>query len=413
MSRFAYLIMVNGEENRNNNKFYKMTEQSDGTIAVEYGRVDATKQTTSYPISKWDSLIKSKVKKGYKDITDLVAVEEVIEKTADGKEKVNYISDDNEVRKLIEQLQSWAKATIQQNYKVSTSKVTQKMVDTAQDLIDKLTKQYKDNEDYKILNKTILEIYTTIPRRMSDVKSYLLKSNDKKEIESLIDNEQKLLDTMTGQVLANKAVQEDEQKEEVTNKPNSLLEQLGLEIKYVEDKDVLYKISKMMGDSSHLMGKVYEVTNIKTEERYIKTFYADKNSKEDLLWHGSRNQNWFNILQTGLLIRPSGAIYTGSMFSDGLYFANKARKSIGYTSLSGSYWASGNNSKSLLAIFKVNVGNQKHIYKHDSSCYNITEKNLLPYNSVYAHGGADLRNDEFIVYNPNRCTIKYLVEIRK
>lgn len=118
------------------------------------------------------------------------------------------------------------------------------MVDTAQDLIDKLTKQYKDNEDYKILNKTILEIYTTIPRRMSDVKSYLLKSNDKKEIESLIDNEQKLLDTMAGQVLANKAVQEDEQKEEVTNKPNSLLEQLGLEIKYVEDKDVLYKISK-------------------------------------------------------------------------------------------------------------------------------------------------------------------------
>ncbi|UVX33167.1 MAG: Poly(ADP-ribose) polymerase catalytic domain [Bacteriophage sp.] len=113
------------------------------------------------------------------------------------------------------------------------------------------------------------------------------------------------------------------------------------------------------------------------------------------------------------MIRPSGAIYTGSMFSDGLYFANKARKSIGYTSLSGSYWAGGNNSKSLLAIFKVNVGNQKHIYKHDSSCYNITEKNLLPYNSVYAHGGADLRNDEFIVYNPNRCTIKYLVEIRK
>lgn len=413
MSRFAYLIMVNGEENRNNNKFYKMTEQSDGTIAVEYGRVDATKQATSYPISKWDSLIKSKIKKGYKDITDLVAVEEVIEKTSDGKEKVNYISDDNEVRKLIEQLQSWAKATIQQNYKVSTSKVTQKMVDTAQDLIDKLTKQYKDNEDYKILNKTILEIYTTIPRRMSDVKSYLLKSNDKKEIESLIDDEQKLLDTMAGQVLANKAIQEEKQKEEVTDKPNSLLEQLGLEIKYVEDKDVLHKISRMMGDSSHLIGKVYEVTNIKTEERYIKTFNTDKNSKEDLLWHGSRNQNWFNILQTGLLIRPSGAIYTGSMFSDGLYFANKARKSIGYTSLSGSYWAHGTNNHSFLAIFKVNVGNQKHIYKHDSSCYNITEKNLLPYNSVYAHGGADLRNDEFIVYNPNRCTIKYLVEIRK
>lgn len=38
MGRFAHLVMVT--EN-NNNKFYKMTEQSDGTIAVEYGRVDA------------------------------------------------------------------------------------------------------------------------------------------------------------------------------------------------------------------------------------------------------------------------------------------------------------------------------------------------------------------------------------
>ena len=35
MGRFAHLVMVT--EN-NNNKFYKMTEQSDGTIAVEYGR---------------------------------------------------------------------------------------------------------------------------------------------------------------------------------------------------------------------------------------------------------------------------------------------------------------------------------------------------------------------------------------
>jgi poly [ADP-ribose] polymerase len=37
------------------------------------------------------------------------------------------------------------------------------------------------------------------------------------------------------------------------------------------------------------------------------------------------------------MIRPSGAVYTGSMFGDGIYFADKAAKSIGYSSLSGSY----------------------------------------------------------------------------
>jgi poly [ADP-ribose] polymerase len=43
-------------------------------------------------------------------------------------------------------------------------------------------------------------------------------------------------------------------------------------------------------------------------------------------------------MQTGLLIRPSGAVHTGSMFGDGIYFADKAQKSIGYSSLSGSHW---------------------------------------------------------------------------
>ena len=33
------------------------------------------------------------------------------------------------------------------------------------------------------------------------------------------------------------------------------------------------------------------------------------------------------------------------------------------------------------------------------------------FDSVYAHGGADLRNDEFIVYQPQQCSISYLVEI--
>lgn len=411
MGKFAYLVMVSGD--KNNNKFYQMTEQNDSTISVEYGRVDSTKQKTSYPISKWDSLIKSKLKKGYKDVTDLIAIEESVKKDDNGKETVTYISDDNEVVKLIEQLQAWAKATIQKNYKVSTNKVTQKMVDTAQKLIDKLSRQYVDKEDYNVLNKTILEIYTTIPRRMGDVKSHLLKNNDKESIEKLIDDEQKLLDTMAGQVLANTATKEDNNIKEDVNKQNSLLEQLGLEVKYVNDKKIINNISKMMGDSSNLLGKIYEIRNTKTEERYDNTFKENENSQELLLWHGSRNQNWFNILQTGLLIRPSGAVYSGSMFGDGCYFANKARKSIGYTSLQGSYWAGGSDNKSLLAIFKVNVGNQKHVHSHSNECYKFCENNIKPFNSVYAHGGIDLRNDEFIIYNPNRCTIKYLVEIKR
>ena len=51
--RVAKLIMVTGE---NNNKFYNMTEQSDGTIKVEYGRVDKTCTTISKHLDRdWET----------------------------------------------------------------------------------------------------------------------------------------------------------------------------------------------------------------------------------------------------------------------------------------------------------------------------------------------------------------------
>ena len=33
------------------------------------------------------------------------------------------------------------------------------------------------------------------------------------------------------------------------------------------------------------------------------------------------------------------------------------------------------------------------------------------YNSLFAEGGADLRNNEYIVYNQNQCNVKYIVEV--
>lgn len=411
MGRFAHLVMVSSS---NNNKFYKMTEQPDGTFDVEYGRVDSTSSHTSYPMRKWDSTIKSKLRKGYKDITDLVATEEVIETTNEGKEKRIFISDEKEVENLIKELQAFAKATIQKNYRVSSQKVTQKMVDAAQTLIDELSNSYKNGGKFEELNEIILQIYTTIPRKMKNVRDHLLTNDNKEEIEVLIDNEQKLLDTMAGQVMANIAsgdtsenLQESESNDEV-----NLLEQLGLEISLVNDNEVLSLIRNMMGDSANLMGKVFEVHNKKTENTFNKVLETATTKETQLLWHGSRNQNWFNILQTGLLIRPSGAICTGSMFGDGIYFANKARKSIGYTSLHGSYWAGGSDKKSFLALFNVNLGNIKHVHKHTYECYSFSKKTIAPHDSVYAHGGIDLRNDEFIVYESSQCTIKYLVEIK-
>ena len=64
----TYLILVSG--NVNSNKYYNCFPEGD-QFRVEYGRVDSTKTTKYYPISKWDAQIKSKLKKGYQDVTDL------------------------------------------------------------------------------------------------------------------------------------------------------------------------------------------------------------------------------------------------------------------------------------------------------------------------------------------------------
>ena len=138
-----------------------------------------------------------------------------------------------------------------------------------------------------------------------------------------------------------------------------------------------------------------------------------KNKTTDLLWHGSRTENWWSIISTGLKIRPSNAIYTGSMFGNGIYFANKADKSAKYTSLSGSYWAHGSDSVGYLALYEVYLGKCKDITHHTSSCYDLdyNKVNKEGYDCVFAHGGADLVNDEIIVYRPEQCTVKYIVEI--
>jgi hypothetical protein len=57
----------------------------------------------------------------------------------------------------------------------------------------------------------------------------------------------------------------------------------------------------------------------------LRIIFQNLRLKERLYWHGSRNENWFNIMQTGLLIRPSGAVHTGSMFGDGIYLLIRLR----------------------------------------------------------------------------------------
>ena len=178
--------------------------------------------------------------------------------------------------------------------------------------------------------------------------------------------------------------------------------------------DEVSMIKTLMAESSHRFRKAWKVTNVETQKKFDE-YMRDNNLKENdtkLLFHGSRNENWMSIISTGLKIRPTNAIYTGSMFGDGIYFAPKCAKSIGYTS--SGYWTRGNESVCYMALFDVTYGNPYVIYSHDSSCYSLNYDKIKNKGCNCLHAKADkgmLRNDEIVFYNTNQVTIKYLIEI--
>jgi poly [ADP-ribose] polymerase len=425
--KYAKLIHVSVDNGMtdNSNKVYIMEELSDGRIKCEYGRVGKNMVTVYKNGYEWDKIIREKTssKKGYTDVTDLLA-EPVVDDSKPVNNKVDSIKDAI-VRKLVDELMAFANKSIQRNYKVTQDAVSEQQVKAAQEVINSISGLLVLGVDKKHVNDMLLKLYTIIPRRMDNVKSHLISDvntdSDLERAQRLIGEEQSALDTMAGQVeliqqqkdAAKKAADAEAKGDVDEDAEVTILDQMGLSIEVENDKDMLELIKKLMGPNVNQIKKVFKVVNDKTQVKFDKNLDKASVKKKRLYWHGSRNENWFNILQTGLLIRPSGAVHTGSMFGDGIYFADKAQKSIGYSSLSGSYWARGGDSKAFLALFDVHLGNQKEILHHDSSCYKLSDSVLKKdgYDSVFAKGGADLRNNEFIVYKPEQCTVSHLIEI--
>ena len=400
--RPTYLIMVT---TANNNKYYNLFPEGD-QFRVEYGRVDATKTTTYYPMSKWNSQITNKLKKGYQDVTDLK--KDLVEEISSSNPESPYKEIENAaVRVIVEKLQTLARETIRKNYTVKASSVTQDMVDAAQKIIDTLANSCSTVEEF---NDNLLKLFTVIPRKMGNVRDYL--ANNSEDFAQIISKEQDLLDVMRGQIYIKPEV---EPVANVEKKQQTILEELGLEMEEATADDVAL-IKTLMNESAGKFRKAWRVKNLKTQKRFDK-FVKDNDIKDTrLLFHGSRSENFWSIIKTGLVLRPTNAVITGKMFGYGCYYAPKCAKSIGYTSLSGSYWAHGGNNTAYMALFDVAYGTPYDVYNFDSKYYNLDYNRLQQFkpgaNCLHAHSDRGmLRNDEIVVYKEDQMTIKYLIEI--
>jgi poly [ADP-ribose] polymerase len=444
--KVAKLVCVSSD---NNNKYYDMYEQPDGTFLALRGRIDSSAVTEGpYPMSKWDSTFKSKTSpskkpKPYTDHTHLFTTEAKIstDTTKKSVPSSNFHSNrSTPTIDFVKQLQKYANQSVAENYTVSAASVTKKQVDLAQETLNQISAMIKLKANAEPINEKLLELYQIIPRKMKKVQEFLFKERDGEDNKKLfagnliktdidlqfandmIGREQDTLDVMAGQVAVETQEKIDNVVTDKAKKEYDLLHAMDLEMEDC-DKDEIAMLKDMLNQNarsghekySNNFKKAFRVKNNKTDEKFDKFMSKIDNKKKALLWHGSRNENWWSIFQQGLVLRPTNAVITGKMFGYGIYFADKAQKSINYSSYSGATrsYTGGSSSSAILAVFEVHQGKQYEIKKHnyDHSQLTDTKMDKLGFDSVFAQGGYDLVNNEYIVYKDSQCRIKYLVEI--
>lgn len=382
----------------NNNKFYRMIPNmpKTGQFTAEYGRVGSKGMKKIYPMANWHYIYNDKTNKGYTDQSSLhqdfvCAIQSKYKPISDA------VIDD-----LVNRLQSFANQALKKNYKVESKEVTQAMVDKARNIIASLSRA----SSVYYFNQLLLDLFATIPRKMSNVDDFLLKNM--KDVADVISNEQNLLDVMAAKVTQNVKTS-GESDYNIT-----ILEKMGMEVRLCTDEEIKNIKLHLGTESIPKYKRAYRIVNHETEERFNKYIKDNHLSNRDIhfLYHGSRNENFWGILTQGLKLNPN-AVITGKMFGHGLYFAPRAKKSINYTSLNGSYWAKGSSDTGFLAVYKVAYKKPLDVYTHNSEYTTYTCKDMRRHgtDAMFAHKGSMLLNDEIIVYRENQATIRYLIEL--
>ncbi len=402
-----YLIKI--DPYANNNKYYRMVVNGD-TWTAEYGRVGATPQKRTYKMSSFTAKYNEKIAKGYEDKTDL---HEVVTKVVTVANSYKDIEDDS-IRKIINKLLLWADETIKANYTVSAEAVTQDAVDKAQDILNRMADSTLTVQTF---NNYLQELYAVIPRRMGNVYDTMAASSA--DFDEIVVREQALLDTMGGQVTrVSKGLITNDRSGKTDGQ--TILEANGLKVRKCDD-DELENIKKHLDpETRRRFLNAWHAENEESRKRFDAYCEKEKIGRRGikLLYHGSRNCNYWNIMKTSLKIRPTVKVTrAGAMFGQGLYFAPKAAKSVGYTD--SGFWAkrtgssTDKNNTVLLMVFKVAMGKSMDVHSWSSSCSTMNEQKIknAGYNSLFAHAGVSLRNDECIVYNDDACTLSYIIEL--
>ena len=378
------------------NKFYEMSwDGKSPNFSVKYGRVESTSTDISYPYSQWNKKYREKIGKGYKDVTDLVATV-VVEDKKDG----GVLKDiaEKTVAAFMNLMKKYTDGLVSTTYSVKAEAVSQKQVDEAQALIDEILKM--DVKMIAAINQKLIDLYTTIPRKMGNVKDYLLPSI---KLDKHMEKEQDNLDAMAAQVSMVKPAKKTKKDEK---KSQTLLDKLGITMTEASKvpKEIEYLVKQSHG---HKVNAIFEVNKPAEDAVFDGWLDKQKNKATRILIHGTRCSSVIPILEIGLKIRPTGSFqFSGKVYGDGNYFSEHMQKSLGYT---------GYDPDKVILVYEVHTGNPfvyDGWYKGNSFTLSYSELQKRGYDSTFVKAGHGLLNSEIIAYKEQQNRIKYIIWLK-
>lgn len=374
----------------NNNRYFWMEAQGDGTFTTKTGRTGANPYTSRYPMSVWDEMVQKKLSAGYEDHTDEVNENSVSSSFSPIKNEA--------VRKFWNDIMSYSRNVLKETYSVNFTEVSMVQLQKAQKIISNL----KSETELSKARDLLCSLFSVIPRRMKQVEDYLPASMD--QLPAILIQEQDLLDTMNAQFLT---------KDTDASDGQTILDALGLSIRPCTDKEIMSIRKHMTSESENLFKRAFRVHNKQTDDLFEANMKKCGMTAKDVhyYYHGTRNMNVYGITTLGHKTNPDAPV-TGKMFGYGNYYATRAKKSINYTSLqTGHNWHNDVCEKGYLLVFKVAYKNPRHVSTHEHWMSQLTKESIKPYDALFAHKGSCLVNDEIIVYDEAQSTLQYIIEL--
>lgn len=403
----VYLTYVDPETNAY--RFYRLTPLGD-EVKASWGRMGTEKgqqygeKSYIYPARMYGIKLAEKFHEGLQDNSDVYLAKDT---PAEAPSEIHLAAKNKKSRavnmaskKLFSLLSAFSKGAVE-DAQVAVP-ITGAILQKTAELIDKMRNTASLEEFNKVLMENIAILQRPVRTGSKDIGVQSLLAAKESDLSSVIEREEDLLEAMRG-VYFGLPVEKEEK-----NFGSYDIE--VFEATEEQKETVIRHLSRNLKGS---VQNVYRVIPKAQQKRF--DGYCKKNNIKDvkMFWHGSRNENFLSIAINGLQLRPN-AVITGKMFGYGTYFAPSSMKSVGYTSRSGSKWARGNSRTYIMGLYAVAYGKPYDVYSHSGYMTTLTENDILKKgcNSLHAHKGSMLRNDEVVVYNEAATCLQYLVVFR-